>query len=202
MFEGMLNDRVTLVKKDGAVAKENIKAVVQPKMIFMEDSTLPIEPGDSLLRTLPSGLVEEFIVDDPGFYAGMRGMKAHFQTKVRRSDAPAARPGTIINNIQGQNARVNIHSTDNSQNMALSSAAPAVFQALREVLEKSNLAQEEAVIIRQAIEKMEKGDRRSRSSNPTLISCPLLQITSLFSDRFLALLRAFCPSHQFEVIGT
>ncbi|ATF04077.1 hypothetical protein PhaeoP75_04478 (plasmid) [Phaeobacter gallaeciensis] len=155
MFEGMLNDRVTLVKKDGTVAKENIHAMVQPKTIFMDDATLPIEPGDRLLRLLPSGLVDEYIVNEPGFYSGLRGMKAHFQTKVKRSDAPAAQPSTIINNIQGNNARVNINSTDNSQNLAMEIGASETLRALREELDRSSIPADDAHAIREAIEKME-----------------------------------------------
>jgi len=155
MFEGMLNDRVTLVKNDGTVAKENIRAMVQPKTIFMDDETLPIEPGDRLLRLLPSGLVDEYIVNEPGFYSGLRGMKAHFQTKVKRSDAPAAQPSTIINNIQGNNARVNINSTDNSQNLAMEIGASETLRALREELDRSSIQADDAHAIREAIEKME-----------------------------------------------
>ncbi|MEP2681234.1 MAG: hypothetical protein ABJP44_06090 [Sulfitobacter sp.] len=155
MFEGMLNDLVTLVKKDGTVSKENIKAMVQSTKIFMEDATLPIESGDRLLRSLPSGLVDEYIVEDPGFYSGMSGMKAHFQTKVRRSGSPAAQPSTIINNIQGQNARVNINSTDNSQNIAISSDGAEVLKAIRKELENSDIEKEDARAIRRAIEEME-----------------------------------------------
>ncbi|MHC0055447.1 hypothetical protein [Actibacterium sp. D379-3] len=155
MFEGMLNDRVTLVKKDGTVAKENIHAMVQPKTIFMDDATLPIEPGDRLLRLLPSGLVDEYIVNEPGFYSGLSGMKAHFQTKVKRSDAPAAQPSTIINNIQGNNARVNINSTDNSQNLAMEIGASETLRALREELDRSSIPADDAHAIREAIEKME-----------------------------------------------
>lgn len=154
MFEGMLNDLVTLVKKDGTVAKENIRAMVHPKTIFMEDATLPIGPGDRLLRSLPSGLVDEFIVEEPGYYVGLHGSKPHFQTKVRRSDAPAAQPRTIINNIQGENARVNINSTDNSQNLAVSSNGKEVLQALLKALENSGIVEVDASAIRKTIEEM------------------------------------------------
>ena len=156
MFEGMLNDRVTLVKSDGTVAKEFVKALVQAKTIFMDDPTLPIESGDRLLRALPSGLVDEFIVEEPGFHAGLHKIKAHFQTRVRRSGAAPAQLGTIINNISGENARVNIKSTDNSRNMVFSPENLEVFQALRKSLEISDIVAEQAVVIREAIAKMEK----------------------------------------------
>ncbi|SDH20955.1 hypothetical protein SAMN04487974_13115 [Pelagibacterium luteolum] len=114
-------DRVTLVKKDGTLFREAIPSIVNSKQITIPAADLPIEVGDHLLRSLPSGLVEDFEVIDPGFVQGISGaIPAHFQTKVRRTDAPQASPQTIINNItnhvSGANARVNINSTDNSTN--------------------------------------------------------------------------------------
>jgi len=117
----MLNDLVTLVKKDGTVQKEGIKAQVSTGLIITSDATLPIEPGDHFIRIQPSGLAEDYIVIDPGFMSAGRGLiPPHFQSKVRRSDAPVAPPSTIINNIHGPNARVNINSTDNSTNTTIS----------------------------------------------------------------------------------
>ncbi|MCR9072665.1 MAG: hypothetical protein NXI18_13185 [Alphaproteobacteria bacterium] len=156
MFRDMLNEIVTLVKKDGTVANEKIKALVQSNKIFMDDPKLPIEPGDSLLRLLPSGLVEEYIVVDPGFYAGMGGIVPHFQTVVRRSGASPAQAHTIINHIQGQNARINIGSVDHSKNVAIENETPEIFQSLREILSKSNIQDGERDALSTAIEKMER----------------------------------------------
>ncbi|KQQ61606.1 hypothetical protein ASF69_01565 [Rhizobium sp. Leaf311] len=119
----MLNDLVTLVKKDGTVQKEGIKAQVSTGLIITSDANLPIEPGDHFIRIQPSGLAEDYIVIDPGFMSGGRGLiPPHFQSKVRRSDAPVAPPSTIINNIHnhGPNSRVNINSVDNSTNTSIS----------------------------------------------------------------------------------
>lgn len=117
----MLNDIVTLVKKDGTVQKEGIKAQVSTGLIITSDATLPIEPGDHFVRIQPSGLAEDYIVIDPGFMSAGRGLiPPHFQSKVRRSDAPVAPASTIINNIHGPNAHVNINSTDNSTNTSIS----------------------------------------------------------------------------------
>ncbi len=117
MFSSLTNDRVTLVKKDGTVVQENIPATVSSKQIttFMPD--LPIEVGDHFLRQLPSNLVEDFIVTDPGFRSGVSPIPPHFQTKVRRSDAPAAPPQSIIATFHGSNSRININSTDKSVNI-------------------------------------------------------------------------------------
>ena len=161
MLQKHLNDTVTLVKKDGSVARESIRAMVQPKTIFMDDETLPIEPGDRLLRKLPSGLVEDFIVDEPGFYSAIGGMNSHFQTKVRRSSAPAATPATVINNIQGQNARVNINSTDNSENLAASVDNSEILANLLERLNQSTIPEDEVKRLRDAIEEMKEADSKS-----------------------------------------
>lgn len=117
----MLKDIVTLVKKDGTVQKEGVKAQVSSGLIITSDATLPIEPGDHFIRVQPSGLAEDYIVIDPGSMSAGRGLiPPHFQSKVRRSDAPVAPPSTIINNINGPNGRVNINSTDNSTNTSIS----------------------------------------------------------------------------------
>lgn len=118
-FDDMLNDRVTLVKKDGSVVKDNIKCVVTSGKIQIHDAMLPIEVGDHLLRKLPNGLVEDYIVENPQLHSGLGSIKAFYIVDVRRTDAPAAQPATIIQritaHITGANSRLTI-GTDNSVN--------------------------------------------------------------------------------------
>jgi hypothetical protein len=131
-FKPLLRDKVTLVKKDGTVVRKGIPASVQPNQVFIFEHTLPIDVGDHLLRELPSGLVDDFIVDDPGFMSGlMGGIPQHFQTKVHRSDQPAGQPQTIINNIVGDHAKVNINSTDNSTTYITSNSETLFTEMLK-----------------------------------------------------------------------
>ena len=83
-FSDMLNDRVALAKKNGE-RHEDIPALVDSKMIYIEDATLPIEEGDRFERKLPNGLVESYVVLDPGFKRGVGGIPSHYQTQVRRA---------------------------------------------------------------------------------------------------------------------
>ena len=83
-FSQMMNDRVALAKKNGE-RHEDIPALVDSKMIFLEDVTLPIEEGDRFERKLPNGIVESYLVLDPGFKKGVGGMPSHYQTQVRRA---------------------------------------------------------------------------------------------------------------------
>ena len=80
-FSQLLTDKVTLVKKNGTVVRKDIKASVQSKMIFVHDQDLPIEVGDHFLRQLPSGLVEDYIVDDPGFHARCKAFPHIFKPR-------------------------------------------------------------------------------------------------------------------------
>src|SRR5258706_5078617 len=101
-FVGVLTETISLHKCDGSVF-ENIRcrfASKGPRMIFViDDVTLPIEAGDKLVRALPSGLLEEFLVDDPVYVASVHGLPAHFQVRVhraaggRRSASAAEWPG-------------------------------------------------------------------------------------------------------------
>lgn len=137
MFDDLITDKVTLVKADGTLVKQGIKAQVSPGKIITFDKTLPLQPNDHLLRPLPNGLVEDYIVTDPGYFAGMQGIEGHFQAKVRRSDAPVASPQTVINNItnhfHGANSRVNIGSTDNSTNTNVNISTLKLAGLLEEV---------------------------------------------------------------------
>jgi hypothetical protein len=111
----LLSDRIALVKKDGTLFRENVPASVQARMIIINDTTLPIEQDDHILRKLPSNLNEDLVVMDATCYTGRL---AHWEVKYRRGGAPTS-VQTIINNISGHNARVNINSTDSSNNQVV-----------------------------------------------------------------------------------
>lgn len=113
-IDGLLKDRVTLLKKDGTIFREGIPASVQAELIFINDGSVPVEPGDHILRRLPSNLDEDFIATEATFYNA--GSMSHWEIGYRRSNVPLATAQTIVNNITGHNARVNVGSTDNSSN--------------------------------------------------------------------------------------
>lgn len=77
MFE---NDKLTLIKSDSRKYEE-ILADVQKNKIFINDISLPIEEGDIIIRELPNGLKEKYIVIDRCLYTGHLG---HYELEVRR----------------------------------------------------------------------------------------------------------------------
>lgn len=116
-FSDMLNDNVTLLKKNGDRV-EGIKASVQVKKIFINRSDILIETGDLIQRNMTNGGEETYEVIDPGFHESFHGIEAHYQMTHRKLGLPEAKAAvqSITYHISGPNARVNNHSTDNSVN--------------------------------------------------------------------------------------
>lgn len=83
MFNGFPKENVILHKLNGKVISD-IKAIVEPKQFFIEDSSLNIEEGDFFERILPNGSHEYYRVEERGFYTGMGGIKSHYQTSVSK----------------------------------------------------------------------------------------------------------------------
>lgn len=110
------NDRVTVERADGS-RREDVPARVTQNLIVIPDVSVPLAPGDVILRELPSGLVQRYVVVDPGFRAKFHAFPAHYQATYRlEGKEPAGQPGYSVH-VSGENARVNINSTDNSTNV-------------------------------------------------------------------------------------
>ncbi len=134
MISRMSRDTVTLTKPDGRQF-QGIKANVQPEIIFIPDTSLPIEEGDTIERILPNNLVEQYRVLDRGYYSGQGSIRAHYQVKVRKGTTmEAERQATTIYNLHGANPRVNINSRDQSINVVETSAGD-LFDRLRKLLQ-------------------------------------------------------------------
>ena len=131
----MMTDRVTLVKQDGREFKD-IPANVQPKKIFIDDASIPVEEGDRLVRSLPNGLRESYLVLERGYYDSFGRIPAHYQIEVRKESRPPPVGGsgtTIVYNLHGANARVNIQSHDSSVNV-VDATPDVVFETLRDAI--------------------------------------------------------------------
>ena len=128
MFDGFPKSVFQIVGKDGQ-GKGRVSGVYSSDMIAIDDVSVSLIVGDELRRTLPNGTEEAFDVVDPVFYNRGQMIPAHFQVKIRRKGA--FNPGTGGNytiHLSGNNARVNLHSTDNSSNIVIDNR---VFADLR-----------------------------------------------------------------------
>ena len=73
-FSDMLNDNVTLLKRNGD-RLDGIKASVQSEKIFINRSDVLIETGDLIQRKMSNGGEETYEVIDPGFHEGFGGIE-------------------------------------------------------------------------------------------------------------------------------
>lgn len=137
-FSTLMRDVVNVLDENGTTIKENVKASVQKGKIFTSDTNFPLKPNYHFLRTLPNGLMEDFIVIDPGFHRGMDLLPDTYQATVRRSDMPTTDQRTIIQNITGSNNRVYAASTDNSVNIGAIDilATASVLDEIKPYVEK------------------------------------------------------------------
>ena len=133
-----MNDSISITKPDGQHI-EGIRACVQPDTVFIEESALagfPFEERDKVIRKLPNGCEEVYLVHDRGYYPRFGGIAAHYQAKVRKESAVAfGRPPAITYNLNGAASRVNVNSVDSSINVVTTSDDS--FEQLRAMIEQS-----------------------------------------------------------------
>ena len=142
----MLPDLVTLVKPDGK-KYENISARIQFEKIFIggsSKSALPVEEGDTLIRKLPNGLIEEYIVIDRGY---MPAGGIVFQSKVKRKTTLSAadeKSGIIVKgDIKADQVYIGNKGIQTQYKTAIEGVTPQQFFAeIREFIEESELSDE------------------------------------------------------------
>jgi hypothetical protein len=149
---GQCNETVTVERAADGTRHEGVSALVTNESILIPDVSVPLAQGDAILRRIPSGLVERLIVTNPGFHAKFHAIPAHYKAQYSQDGKkPEGSPGYVLN-VSGENARVNINSTDNSTNVVtyqphdLAQLATE-FEALRGELAKRAREPEEFVAI-------------------------------------------------------
>lgn len=141
MLDHFPTESLKLVKLDGSEI-ENVIGLVSTgkKKITIEDVSLDIEEGDTIVRDLPNGKQEYFTVIDPGFARGMGGhIPDHYSVSFERvSKLPKANAhGSGYITVVNEGGRVNINSTDNSINIQVSNDTDRLFSELTTALEET-----------------------------------------------------------------
>ena len=142
MLDNFPTESLKLIKADGKIAEGIIGLVSTSKgKVHIEDTSVDIEEGDTIERTLPNGKHEQFTVLDSGFVRGTGGhIPDHYQVKVEKmTKLPKANSHssgyiTVVN----EGGRVNINSTDNSMNIQISNDTERLFDELKKALEGTN----------------------------------------------------------------
>lgn len=84
MMSSFPREKVKLIKHDGQEISE-IDALIGDSNALIEDITIVIEENDYIVRTLPNGLIENYIVIDNGYFGGSGGaIPPHYQVKMKK----------------------------------------------------------------------------------------------------------------------
>lgn len=145
MFNRIPQDDVIINKQNGTTLK-NIKANIGDGIIYIANSTVPIEEGDIISRKLPSGIVENFKILDYNYFDKIGPVSAHFQIKVKKETSllkqySSQKITNITYNMKGQYSRINIDSEDHSIIIS-NKNAPIIFSKLKETI-KNNIDSED-----------------------------------------------------------
>ena len=124
-------DKVTIIKSNGNIISE-VPAFVQTNKIFINDGTLPLEENDIIERKIARGLIERYRVLDKGYFSYPN---PHYQVKISKESAlsPQKTKSTTIIHQHGDNSRVNIQSTDVSNN-EVTNMDLSKFEEIKQVL--------------------------------------------------------------------
>lgn len=134
-------DQIDVVSPEGQV-RSRVPGYYDGEGFVIDEMSVDVRPGDEIRRGLPSGQEEAFVVADPKYF-GSGPFGPHYQIKVsRRGQFPRHAGGNYALSVSGPNARINIHSTDNSTNIANSNN---VFSEVRSALEAAGLPPEKLV---------------------------------------------------------
>jgi hypothetical protein len=153
-FDQFLTDTVTLRKADGTVHPD-IRASVQNRKICLFDVALRIEAGDKFVRPLPSGQVEEFIVEEASYSEAFHGIPAQWTVTCRRSNQPPPEPRSVTYNVNGPNSRINVQSADHSTNIVHTDSFQ-VFQDMRRTVTAELASGADRAGLLERIEELEK----------------------------------------------
>ena len=136
MLSNFPTEKVRIIKQDSSVI-EDIDALVDQKIVHIEDVSIDIEEGDIIERILPTGSKEQYLVIDKGFYRGMHGIPSHYEVKVEKQTAyTKVSRGSVINQYHINNAeKVNIQSTDNSTTYNITANDISLMDTLRKLAE-------------------------------------------------------------------
>lgn len=84
MMSGFPREKIDIVKQNGKKLCQ-IDALIGDSTALIEDTTIVIEENDYIVRILPNGLVENYIVTDNGYCGGSgHGIPPHYQVKMKK----------------------------------------------------------------------------------------------------------------------
>lgn len=191
IFKSFPQSDFEVVSPQGEV-RGKARGTFSGEQVTVDDEKLLVFTNDEIRRSIPSGAEEAFTVIDPKFFAKMPGIPAHYQIKVRRKGVFPRHEGGYYNiTVSGENARVNLHSIDNSTNTVNHSG---VFADLIGAIEGSVKDASEKAVLIDGVKGMEnaKGTRSFNAAYSSFISA---------AANHIAVISPFLPALSTYLVG-
>ena len=118
--EALTKDTMDIIAPDGT-RQTGVRGLVEPKLIIIPDKNIDVAPGFLIEAKLPNGRTSTYRVEDVQFFPEDPGSTPDFYeltVKQAQRAAPAPHAGSVVYNVSGPNARINVSSTDSSINVA------------------------------------------------------------------------------------
>jgi hypothetical protein len=152
MFGSFPQEDFEVVSAEGE-SRGKVKGIFSSKSIAIPNADAVIMVGDELRRRIQNGTEEVYEVVDPVFYAKHHTIPAHFQVKIRRKGIfEPGRGGNYTIHVAGANSRVNINSSDRSQNIVSDNR---LFQDMRTAIAAHVAETEERAMLLSKIDALE-----------------------------------------------
>ena len=96
MMSGFPREKVELIKQNRQETYQ-VDALIVDSSALIEDTTIIIEENDFIARTLPNGLVENYVITNNGYCSGSgHGIPPHYQVKMKKiAKLPATNEDTL-----------------------------------------------------------------------------------------------------------
>jgi hypothetical protein len=157
----MMRDTISLIKQNGE-RHDNMRASVKGTVVIYMKGEPLFESGDEIVRIASNGGQDRMIVIDPGFHEPSDVFPAHYQMKVQKVGGyqPASASATQVSqvyNFNGDNARVNHNSVDNSSNVVKrEEVSLELIAELRQLMAKSDIPEEEREVAADVLDVIER----------------------------------------------
>jgi hypothetical protein len=83
MFDDLMTDKINIKTSDGRIFTD-VAATVHGNKIITLRTDIPLRPSDQISRVTPSGVEENFIIEDPGFRSGGGDLPDTYEMRVIR----------------------------------------------------------------------------------------------------------------------
>ena len=156
----MMNDKFALLK-NGQLVKDGIKGRIADNKIITFDIEPKFQKNDLLLRALPNGLEEIYVIDEPKFNTGIGGIKSFFEIVVHNNNQQPDTKANIINHYNTTHNTI----TGNNNNFNMNSPGstfinnPTLFDSLKLVIEQQ-VSEKEKEKLLDIVDRMSKSQTK------------------------------------------